>query len=114
MVKHEVASLYYAKNGGLQVPTVVGYDENREKIGKPSILMDKLSGSPVLVPNDSVQFIEGLAQTLTAIHKLEAIDFDWIYSTYTDMSTVIIPQWATNPTTWKRAMEFVNQPMPNV
>lgn len=114
LVKHEVASLYYAKKGGLQVPTVVGYDENGGKIGKPSILMDKLSGSPVLVPNDSTQFIEGLAQTLAAIHKLEATDFEWVYSTYTDMSKVKIPHWATNSITWNRAIELANKPMPNV
>lgn len=114
LVKHEVASLCYAKGGGLQVPKIIAYDENGEKSGKPSILMEKLGGSPVLVPKDPTQFIEGLAQTLAAIHKLEAIDFEWVYSAYTDMSKVKIPYWATNSITWKRAIELANQPMPNV
>ena len=114
LVKHEVASLCYAKGGRLQVPKIIAYDENGEKSSKPSILMEKLGGSPVLVPKDSTQFIEGLAQTLAAIHKLEAIDFEWVYAAYTDMSKVKIPHWATNSTTWKRAIELANQPMPNV
>lgn len=114
LVKHEAASLCVAKRNGLQVPTVIAYDESGDKSGEPSILMDKLLGSPVLVPSDSTQFVEGLAHTLSAIHKLEAIDFDWGYSLYTDMSTAKIPQWAKNATTWKRAIEFANQPMPTV
>ena len=113
LVKHEARSLRYAKKGGLRVPTVIAYDEHGEKSGKPLILMDKLEGSPVLAPNDSVHFVEGLAQTLAAIHKQDATDFEWVYSSYTDMSTAIIPKWATNSTTWQRAIELANGPTPN-
>ena len=53
LVKHEVASLKFVEKAGLPVPRVIAFDETGKDSGAPSIVMSKIDGSPVIMPENN-------------------------------------------------------------
>lgn len=114
LVKHEVESLRYAKKAGLPVPKLIDFDEVGTVCGNPAILMSRLAGSPILLPDDPRRYVDGLATALSKIHQLKAEDFEWNYFSYTEITEMKIPKWTKNPVLWERAINLASQPEPSV
>lgn len=114
LVKHEAESLRYAKKSGLLVPTLIDFDEVGTVCGHPAVLMTRLAGTPVLLPDDPAQYVKGLASALSTIHQLKAAGFQWTYFSYTEMADAKVPEWTKNPMLWEKAIDLANQRMPLV
>ncbi len=109
---HEAESLRKAAEVQLLTPKLIAYDKNGDDCSHPTILMTKLEGSVILIPDDMDHWINGLAQSLIQIHKVEADDFPWSYFTYKDLDTLETPAWSRYPDLWNTAFKIVKGPRP--
>ncbi|MBO1911192.1 phosphotransferase, partial [Microvirga sp. 3-52] len=82
LVSHESASLQIACNSDLSAPILLAADKTGGKAGMPSILMTKVEGKVLLEPEDFHLWTDGLAKTLSEIHRIEAGKFPWKYAQY--------------------------------
>lgn len=112
LAKHEAESLHMAGNAEVITPQFIAFDERGAICGQPSVLMTKLEGSVILMPDDMDHWVTGLAKSLIQIHSLEAIDFPWSYFTYKDLESLEIPAWSQYPDLWSTAFKLVKGPRP--
>ncbi len=90
---------------GVVTPRLVAFDETGESCDVPGVLMSRLDGRPDLAPVDVGRWVNGLARTLAAIHRLDGADIEGLYDRWHDPQTVQPPQWSQQPGTWARLIE---------
>jgi aminoglycoside phosphotransferase (APT) family kinase protein len=112
LVLHEAESLRYASVSGVQTPKLVAFDDTGSYIGKPAVLMTCLPGQVVLAPEDMYAWVDGLAEALARIHRLDGADFEWSYFTYNDVSKLQPPSWSSEQANWQRVIDIVKGQKP--
>ncbi|QUW20316.1 aminoglycoside phosphotransferase family protein [Sporosarcina sp. Marseille-Q4063] len=115
LVSHESASLQISSRSDLPTPLLLAADETGEGSGMPSVLMTKVEGKVVLEPDDFHVWTDGLAKTLSEIHRIGAIgakDFSWKYAPYMNVENLEIPEWTRKPDVWKSALERLHGAKP--
>ena len=112
LVSHESASLKRVSNGDLPAPSLLAADETGVKSGMPSVLMTKVEGKVVLEPEDFHVWTDGLAKTLSEIHRIEAGMFPWKYAPYMNRENVEIPGWTRKTDVWKLALDRLHGTKP--
>jgi aminoglycoside phosphotransferase (APT) family kinase protein len=112
LVLHEVGSLRQVAGVDLPTPDLIAFDETGIHSGMPSVLMSKLEGSVILEPSDRAIWLDGLAQSLVAIHQVTANDHPWSYRTYIDLNSLETPTWSSYPQSWGKAINIAQGPKP--
>lgn len=106
LVRHEAGSLRVASKIALPTPELIAFDETGEQAGHPTVLMTCLEGRVDLQPQNQQVWLEGLAQTLKAIHSAD-LNLPWHYFTYNQVADLKIPEWSQHPGLWKRAFAIL-------
>ncbi|MEK3889149.1 phosphotransferase family protein [Bacillus sp. FSL K6-3431] len=114
LARHEAESLRWATSAGLMAPSIIAFDETGSNCGHPTVLMEKLEGSVILRPDNVDRWVNGLAESLVQIHKVDADDFHWSYFTYKDLHIVETQEWSKHPDLWNTAFKIANKPRPKV
>lgn len=109
---HEAESLICASKSNIQTPDLIAYDESGSICGVPIVLMTMLGGDVQLKPKNMNQWINGLAETLSEIHKVDVKYFQWGYFTYNNVHAVEVPTWSSIPEEWEKVIEVAKQPVP--
>ncbi|OBZ08664.1 phosphotransferase family protein [Bacillus sp. FJAT-26390] len=109
---HEAESLRLVAQTAVPTPRILAYDVTGDSCGIPAVLMTQLAGTVVLRPPSMESWIDGLAETLAQIHKVEADHFTWTYFTYQDLSTFESPSWSTYTECWDKVVALVKGPQP--
>ncbi|MEX1030335.1 MAG: aminoglycoside phosphotransferase family protein [Paenibacillaceae bacterium] len=112
LVAHEGANLRLASKVALPTPELIAFDEMGHRCGMPTVLMTKLEGSVILAPDDMSVWLDGLAESLVAIHRVAADDHPWIYRTYIDIDALDTPMWSYVPQLWSQAIDIARGPIP--
>lgn len=111
---HEAESLRWAARTGLPTPEIIAFDETGSKCGIPAVLMSQLEGCVDLKPQNLDLWLDGMAQSLVRIHRMEADNFPWAYFTYADIASLDTPDWSSCPELWNKAIHIVKGPQPVV
>ncbi|WP_051621045.1 phosphotransferase family protein [Paenibacillus sp. UNC451MF] len=109
---HEAECLRWAAKAGLPTPQLIACDVTGSECDMPAVLMTWIEGRVQLEPTDLKSWVNGLAETLAAIHSVEANDFPWIYSPYIDVASPEKPSWSNVPQLWDAAIRIVQGPQP--
>jgi hypothetical protein len=113
LATHEAASLEKAKETNVPVPQLTACDEIGECCGVPAILMSYLPGYVELKPADFDSWLYQIAETLFAIHSVNADDYHWKYFNWTETDDLKPPSWSEHPELWKHAFDVVLGPEPD-
>jgi Ser/Thr protein kinase RdoA (MazF antagonist) len=112
--QREVDALNFASAAGLLCPRPVAADFSGVDIGDniPAILMTKLPGTAVAVPD-----LYRLAETAAAIHSVSGADlghhyFPWYTGTTTAAASGAAPPAAARPRLWETAIEIWRTEIP--
>ncbi|MFC6226394.1 phosphotransferase family protein [Paenibacillus allorhizosphaerae] len=112
---HEAESLRRASQCvGVQTPKLIAFDETGSACGVPALLMTRLEGSVVLEPPDTVRWVDGMAEALARIHKVEAADYSRTFAPYCDAASLDTSSWSEYPAQWRAAADIVTGPRPFV
>lgn len=111
---HEAESLRLASNGGVTTPDIIAFDKEGAVCGNPLVLMTRLNGVVDILPGNMEHWVYELAHALVKIHTLNAVEFQWTYFTYHDVTKLEVPNWTKDPEVWKKAIDVVNGPQPIV
>jgi aminoglycoside phosphotransferase (APT) family kinase protein len=107
VARREAASLQHARRAGLPAPELVACDADGAHCGVPATLVSKLPGKVVLEPDNSKEWLEGLAESAAQIHRVNADGFEWVYRRYNDRLALAVPRWSQRPKAWEKAIELV-------
>ncbi|SDD39759.1 Predicted kinase, aminoglycoside phosphotransferase (APT) family [Paenibacillus sp. UNCCL117] len=110
--RHEAHSLRLAAEAAVPTPQVIAWDETGSMTGMPALLMTKLKGDVVLLPESMASWIAGLAEALAKIHQVRADEFAWAYFTYQQLETLEAPGWTNRPDVWRAVVDQVRGPRP--
>lgn len=111
---HEAGSLGLANKLKVPAPEIIAYDTHGNDCGVPAVLMTMLEGTVELMPNNRIEWVNGLAEALVKVHAVNAGDFPWIYFTYNNVSQLEIPTWSSVPQAWEKVIGIVQGPRPKV
>ncbi|UQZ87606.1 homoserine kinase [Paenibacillus konkukensis] len=110
----EAESLLRASQAeGVQTPRLVARDATGNGCGRPAVLMTMLEGSVVLEPADTGCWVDGMAEALARVHKIEAGDFRWTFAPYCDVSSLDTSSWSAIPDQWQSAADWLAQSRPS-
>lgn len=109
---HEAESLRLAAKVEIETPELIAYREKGDKHNTPMALMTMLDGTVELKPKHLKKWVDGLANALAGIHKVNADHFKWEYFTYQNINNFKIPKWSNVPRLWKKAIEIAKGPVP--
>lgn len=113
LAEHEAGALQLAHQTGLSVPEIVAWDPDGLKCGTPAVLMTHVPGEVNLQPVDFDGWLRQMVEALKPIHSVDASSFKWNYYPYYDPKELQVPSWTQKTRAWERAIEIVNQPVPN-
>ena len=113
LARHEAASLEWVARAGVPTPELVACDATGEECGLPAVLMTRLPGDVVLMPDDSGEWLRRMASALLPFHALDAEAFPWRYRRYNERLTLTPPDWSDVPELWARAISVVQGPPPD-
>ena len=109
--RREAAALERVTAAGLAAPALLACDpDGAASGGVPCLLMTRLPGEVVLLPDNLNRWLHGLADALLPIHSVPAEGFPWEYAPYTDLSALIPPPWSRVPSLWKQAIALAQTP----
>jgi aminoglycoside phosphotransferase (APT) family kinase protein len=114
LAEHEAAALIELGRAGLAGPELVAHGGAEAGFGAPVVLMSFVEGQVDLAPADFEAWLSALAAQLVRIHAHPALDFAWQHRTWLDRSRLRPPVWGRAPDTWRRAIELVQEPAPEV
>jgi Ser/Thr protein kinase RdoA (MazF antagonist) len=108
--QRELDALNYASAAGLLCPRPVAADVSGSDIadGIPAILMTKLPGTAVAVPD-----LRRLVAPAAAIHSVSAVALGHHYFPWYCETTTAPPPSATQPLLWETAIEIWRKEMPS-
>lgn len=109
---HEAMSLRYAANLPIKTPDLIAFKETGDQMNTPVVLMTMLEGTVELKPTNMAKWVDGLAEALTHIHRLDATDFNWTYFTYQEINAFEVPKWSRYPELWKKAIHVARATPP--
>jgi aminoglycoside phosphotransferase (APT) family kinase protein len=112
LVLHEASNLRLMEVMDVPTPDLVAFDHTGDHCGMPAVLMSKLEGTVILEPSDRYSWLDGLAQSLVAIHRVTVSDYPWSYRTYIDLNTIQTPAWSSYPQSWSKAIDIARGPKP--
>lgn len=101
-----------ARAGGIQVPEVVAYDMTGNECGVPAVLMTRLAGEVLLLPQDQESWLDSMARSLARIHTVEAEGFPWSFAPYFDAASLDTSSWSRVPELWQAAAAIVKEAVP--
>lgn len=111
---HEAESLRWAELASVSTPQILAFDKTGDECGIPAVLMTQLPGTVELQPPSMESWLNGLAEALAQIHKVEADHFPWTYFTYNDISSLQAPSWSSFTDSWDKVIAIVRGPQPKV
>jgi Ser/Thr protein kinase RdoA (MazF antagonist) len=107
LAAHEAAALVEAERDGLAAPRLVAFSSGDDHgFGAPVVLMTFLAGDIVLQPADYQGWLNGLANSLAAIHRHKAVSFGWHFKSWVDRGQLSLPKWSSNPQNWECAIDL--------
>ncbi|MEO6061055.1 MAG: aminoglycoside phosphotransferase family protein [Thermoflexales bacterium] len=109
---HEAAALGEAALAGCPAPRLIAWSGEGIGFGAPALLMTRLRGEVVLLPDDQAAWIERLAFALAAIHRHPATGLAWTCFAWFDPATAVIPGWSANTSVWRHAIAITARPAP--
>lgn len=112
LARHEAAALQKAAQTGLPCPEVVAFDETGTVGGMPLVLMTCLPGHVELQPTDLDDWLYRQAGALVKIHATPCDGFAWAYFPWGEIKGQRVPDWATVPEAWERAIAIAEGPQP--
>jgi len=111
--QREAAALRRVSGSEIAAPALLACDPNGTASGGvPLVLMGRLPGRVVLVPDDLDRWLYGLADALLPVHSIPADDFPWRYGTYVDVPSLTPPAWSRVPYLWERVISIAQGPAP--
>jgi aminoglycoside phosphotransferase (APT) family kinase protein len=112
LAEHEAAALAAMAPSPVPTPRLLAVDETGSEAGVPAVLMTELPGSVIVDPPDPEAWLDGLADTLVAIHTFEMSPFPWSYRVWQDLEQLPVPEWSTAPELWEEMIERVRRELP--
>ncbi|WP_234404955.1 phosphotransferase family protein [Paenibacillus bouchesdurhonensis] len=112
VVTHETSALNIVHRHGIKSPNWIASDPDGRHCGEPSVLMTRLPGEVVLMPDDLTSWLAGIAQTLTDLHRKNVEPFPWSYYSYIDPFQFRLPDWTTRPEAWREIARMIKEPPP--
>lgn len=112
LIAHESAALHAAYRHGMDSPGWIASDPDGRYCGKPSILMTRLPGEVVLMPDDLTSWLTGMAQVLTHLHRQKMDPFPWTYYSYIEPAQFRLPDWTARPEAWQEIARIIKEPVP--
>ncbi|WP_164515142.1 phosphotransferase family protein [Paenibacillus lentus] len=113
VVLHETSALNIVHRNGMNSPNWIASDPEGSHCGEPSVLMTRLSGEVILMPDDLTSWLAGIAQELALLHRKKIEPFPWSYYSYIDPSQFRLPGWTTRPKAWEEIARIIKEPPPN-
>jgi len=111
--QHEATALQRVAEAGLTAPKLLGCDpDGSEAGGIPLLLMTRLPGRVVLVPDDLDRWLHELAAALLTVHAVSAEGLPWRYRPYADLPTLRPPVWSRIPRFWEQAIALAQEAPP--
>jgi aminoglycoside phosphotransferase (APT) family kinase protein len=111
LARHEAAALRMAAAAAIPTPELVACDATGEACGVPAILMTRLPGRVILLPEDMDTWLRGLADVAATLHAIAAPAFPWRYRPYNDLAALEVPDWSAQPDLWRRALAIIKTPV---
>ncbi|TAJ17124.1 MAG: aminoglycoside phosphotransferase family protein [Dehalococcoidia bacterium] len=101
------ATALHALDGapGVLAPRLVAVDERGTTCDVPAVLMTRLPGRPTLSPSDVGAWVRGLAEALTAVHRVDGAAVEGSYRRWHDPQTAVAPLWSRQPEAWTRLID---------
>ncbi|GAA0134253.1 hypothetical protein YSY43_10930 [Paenibacillus sp. YSY-4.3] len=114
LIAHESAALQAASEPehGFVAPKWLASDSDGSGCGTPSVLMTRLPGEVVLMPQDRAVWLRELAQALVHLHRQGTKTFSWTYFSYIDPTQFGIPEWTGRPEVWEEIVRVIQGPEP--
>lgn len=113
LARHEAANLQHVWQSEVSTPKVMAFDEFGKETGDcPAIVMSMLDGFVDLTPSDPIQWLDGLAKTLSRIHNLTVDNYPWNYFSYNNPNLIETQSWSTMMKEWDKAIDIVKGPAP--
>jgi aminoglycoside phosphotransferase (APT) family kinase protein len=109
----EMAALKVAAQGQTKAPKFIAYEPDASRYGYALLMMEALEGEVILQPSDMADWLKQSAESLAAIHQIDAPNFPWRYFPYFDLASCSIPKWAAKPQNWQKALEILRSPEPH-
>ena len=111
--RREAAALVRVTAAGLVAPALLACDpDGAASGGVPCLLMTRLPGEVVLLPDNLDRWLHGLADALVPVHAIPADGFPWEYAPYADLAALTPPPWSRVPALWARAIALAHEPPP--
>ena len=89
-------------------PELVAADPRAEHCDAPALLMTRVPGAPVLVPDDEDAWLRALVAPLPALHALGASAMPELqYRPWYDVPAARPPAWSSRPELWERMLEAI-------
>ncbi len=111
--QREASVLQRVSQAGLTVPTPLACDPDGVFLdGVPLLLMSRLPGTVVLLPNHLDRWLHELASALLPVHSVSADGLPWRYKSYVDLTRLAPPVWSRVPHLWEQAIAIAQGPPP--
>ncbi len=112
LARHEAAALEWAARADVPTPELMACDATGAQCGLPAVLMTRLPGDVVLMPDRLDDWLWRMAEALLPIHALDADTFPWRYGRYNARLTLTPPDWSEVPDLWARLIAAVQDAPP--
>jgi aminoglycoside phosphotransferase (APT) family kinase protein len=114
IVEREARHLRLLAGVDLPIPRLVGVDPDASVCDHPAVLMTRLPGRSVLVPDDWDAWLRGLVEPLAVLHAIgdDAVSSLGAYRTYNDLEALAAPSWSARQDVWEALVERVRGEAP--
>ena len=111
--RHEAVILQRVSEAGIIAPALLACDSDGSASGGvPCLLMSRLPGQVVLVPDDLDYWLHELAAALLPVHAVSAEGIPWRYHPYADVPNLAPPLWSRVPDLWEQAIALTQSSPP--
>ena len=111
LIAREVDALTVVRDSRVPVAAIVGADPHATHCEYPSLLLDYLPGSALLLEPGIAGRVPLLAQTLVDIHSMVLATKPPVFQALTTPESVVIPA-SGDRALWARAVELIDGPTP--
>ena len=110
----EASALQICEKWQIAAPQIIACDAAGEHCGKPSVLMTRLEGTPLLQPRQMDDWLGQLAAAAAGVHQAEPPSSYWTYKTYQNIPHFTAPAWSKQQEQWHKLLQRLKQPAPSV